>query len=83
MGLCCCKKITDKNKTKEVIGGKITFDTVPDFKVPIIIVKLNGFLKSSCRIWQKFMPDGESPEYLKKFPSKDSFQSFDCIDTVF
>ena len=81
MGLCCCKKIVVKNKTKVVTKRKITFEFDSDFDVPITIVKMDGFLLAQCRIWKK-MDKEESPEYFRKNPAQVSLECSECLYTV-
>ena len=84
IGLCCCKKSTVKNRAKEVKSGKISFETDPNFKVRIMVVKLDGFLTVTCKLWLEMNErEEESPEYVKRIPSKISFKSLEFLDTVF
>ena len=84
MGLCCCKIITIKSKTKELKSAKITFDLDPDFEVPIMIVKIDGFLTAHCRLLKKMDErKEESLAYFRKNPAQTSLGSFECLDTVF
>ena len=60
------KKITVKNRAKEVKSGKITFETDPHLEVPNMIVKFNGFLTGTCKFWLKMKErQEESPKYVK------------------
>ena len=84
IGLCWCKKIAVKNKTREVKSGKITFELDPDFEVPITTVKIDGFLTTHCSLWKKMdEKKEESPEYFLKNPAQISLESFECLDIVF
>ena len=65
-------------------SGKISFETDPNFKVRIMVVKLDGFLTVTCKLWLEMNErEEESPKYVKRIPSKISFKSLEFLDTVF